>query len=422
MEFDVVIMSLYGRFHWLAQECTKLGLKVCVVDATEAMGPYAPEDWEGPFGVFKSEKLTTSQFYRLSEDDDLMPIDEGFVVWRKSGVLELQGALSAHQYRESGLSQEVHSYIGLFESTHMNDAIKEEKQNVKKQPFQRAWLAHLGHSFSSTAYVDYPQSLERGDSLPLFSKYFVHKTTRRGLIKSRRLCEDVGVTVFCLKKLLKSTVENKFLRKLTFEDVEGKTVTIEGRGFAWLLSKVESAFLNSETSSQVFKPQFPQPQWCWQRFRFQFQPCSLLKESPKAFVMIESLESPWTHENFVVMQETTREYHYDLWVRMADHRRFDKKHIEDLKARLDSVLKSRIPALVIESVEMPQSYHYSENELGPAPFVLFDETSLLSSPCENVWLGGSDTLTHQDWAGVFDKHYELYKKLETRFKSPEVTT
>src|SRR4051794_13320435 len=99
---DVAIVSAFGRGNWLAAELADLGLKVSLVDVSEALGRWTPEDWEGPFGLLKAEFLKTSQLERLNEEDYFDSVDEGFVVWLKDGPLDLKGPLTAYQMERRG--------------------------------------------------------------------------------------------------------------------------------------------------------------------------------------------------------------------------------------------------------------------------------------------------------------------------------
>ena len=46
---------------------------------------------EGPFGVFGSKRHTPSQINRLTNEGPLTLSDRGYVIWLKTGPLELKG-------------------------------------------------------------------------------------------------------------------------------------------------------------------------------------------------------------------------------------------------------------------------------------------------------------------------------------------
>ena len=57
---DVVIASAYGRGHWLASHLSEQGWRVSLLDFTKALGPYTPEDYEGPFGLLETDLVSGS--------------------------------------------------------------------------------------------------------------------------------------------------------------------------------------------------------------------------------------------------------------------------------------------------------------------------------------------------------------------------
>ena len=63
---DVVIVSAYGRGHWLAEELVKQKWTVSLFDVTGALGDWEPEDWEGPWGFFDTSDLLPTQRARLN--------------------------------------------------------------------------------------------------------------------------------------------------------------------------------------------------------------------------------------------------------------------------------------------------------------------------------------------------------------------
>ena len=54
---SVVLVSAFGRGHWLAANLVAEGIPVDLIDVTERMGVWPVEDTEGPFGFFKNEKV-----------------------------------------------------------------------------------------------------------------------------------------------------------------------------------------------------------------------------------------------------------------------------------------------------------------------------------------------------------------------------
>ena len=80
-KYDVTIVSAFGRGHWLAAELADNHFSVLLLDISESLGRWAPEDWEGPFGLLQNKSLTSSQNERLVEEDYHDNIPEGVVLW-----------------------------------------------------------------------------------------------------------------------------------------------------------------------------------------------------------------------------------------------------------------------------------------------------------------------------------------------------
>ena len=111
----VSIVSIFGRGHWLATELARKGIPVSLIDVSDSMGNWPAEDWEGPFGFFKNEKLLASQLERLIEDQEVQENAQGFSIWLESGPLEMKGPLTQHRLGER--------WVLLKHPAHVDDVI-----------------------------------------------------------------------------------------------------------------------------------------------------------------------------------------------------------------------------------------------------------------------------------------------------------
>ena len=94
---DVVIVSIYGRGNWLASELAGRGWKVSLVDVSEKMGEWEPEDCETPFGMFETSDLIPSQSTRLSDEGESVVLPNGMTILLPDGPIEFKGELTSHQ-------------------------------------------------------------------------------------------------------------------------------------------------------------------------------------------------------------------------------------------------------------------------------------------------------------------------------------
>ncbi len=108
---DAVIVSAYGRGNWLASELASRGWQVTLVDVTESLGPWAPEDAEGPFGLVEASDLLPSQKTRLLEEGEMLTADSGFTIWLKEGPIECRSELSSHNLANYEFPKSVESYL-----------------------------------------------------------------------------------------------------------------------------------------------------------------------------------------------------------------------------------------------------------------------------------------------------------------------
>jgi hypothetical protein len=147
---NVVIVSAFGRGNWMAAEIkSTLKVDVHLIDVTDSLGRWAPEDWEGPFGLFQTEQLTQSQQVRLDEEDYADATQDGFCIWLKSGPIDMRGSHSSYLLDNREVSQNVQEYIRLFETMPKKRKLELLKE-LQNAPLHKTWLAQLAHSVASS--------------------------------------------------------------------------------------------------------------------------------------------------------------------------------------------------------------------------------------------------------------------------------
>ena len=130
----IVIISVFGRGNYLASELVKMGIPVTLLDVSHHMGPWYPEDIEGPFGFFQ---ISESQWERLKSDELTLTQAEGFCLWLKTGPLQFRSLNAQHRFSALGFE---HLLAQFIEKENLN---KEQLKNLAKLPFEKKWLAHL---------------------------------------------------------------------------------------------------------------------------------------------------------------------------------------------------------------------------------------------------------------------------------------
>lgn len=400
-QVDVAVVSAFGRGNWLASECVSLGLKVALIDVSESLGRWTPEDWEGPFGFFHAESLKPSQIARLIEEDYHDAVDEGFTVWLKDGPLDLKGPLSFYLLERKGLRGPVEEYLLNFDTLE-RERLTELREEIGELGFRRTWLAHLAHQMASNVYEENAHGIGTGRPLPLFAPYFVRRVSRRGYEKSLEWLQSKNVQVHAKAKLKDLWVEGKSCAGV---EIQGSwSGALKADHFIWALTSEETKRFPDRISEQLFPRGNITSLWSWIRFRLQLRKGLFMETLPVKFVMISDLGLPWTHTNMCIAQRTVNDQDLDLWVRLPTHHRFQRSYLEQTAQELLSLLENRIPDSQPKILDMPQDHLYEYEELGPPRFPVFSAEvlkQLQTREFKNLFYDGPERWENLDWTGQF---------------------
>ncbi|MCB0419852.1 MAG: hypothetical protein KDD61_02590 [Bdellovibrionales bacterium] len=411
---DVVLVSVFGRGNWLAAELAERGLKVALVDVSSSMGRWTPEDWEGPFGLFRSEFLTPLQNARLHEEDDEDAIPDGFCLWLKSGPMDFTGPLSPFLLEQSQLSKECLDYVAQFDSL-SDDQRKKAQKILEEQSFSKKWLAYFAHSLASSKFAVSTKSLEVSRPLPLFSPHYIRRVSRRGANRSLEWLREKGVEVY-----EGATLEDLLITEGRCEGIEVRSLgsgTIHGSRFLWLLTSEETARF-SRVSRHLY-PQGPlAPDWVWMRYRVGMQENEVLNSLPDKFVIIQDIELEWVHENLCLVQKSVSSLQWDVWVRIPNAHRFRRSYVLELSEKIVALLNSKIPGALVALLDMPQDYQYDESEIGPSRHPIFSERMLKGlqrTSLKNVFFNSPENWSTLDWTGQLQSQETLCKEVVTQY-------
>jgi hypothetical protein len=412
LENDVVIVSAYGRGQWMAAELARHGHKVTLVDVSDSLGRWAPEDWEGPFGFFRSDRLSPTQVERLLEDDTPDSSSSGFTIWLKGGPLEFKGPLT--HYRLNGLcvAPLVREYLVGFSDINRAKS-KERKSEIETMPYQEVWLASFAHQLSSSRYLTNREGIKSGAPLPLFSPHLIRHATRPGYQRSLTWVEQLGARVVPKAEILDVGFNSPSLMGSVEVTSPAHQGIIKGDSFVWMLSTLETHSISERLFSKIYSGTPNQPQWFWQRTRINIEP-SLQRESlPQHFVLVETVEFPWTHENMAIVQRTSSRDNFDLWMRVPYLHRFQKSYLEVVIKKLINLLEQRLPENVITILEQPREFSFSPNDLGVARFPVYDsQIGIPKTRAKNLTVDGPEAWPGLDWVSQMEVHHRITNKLE----------
>ena len=409
---DVVIVSGFGRGHWLAYELVEQGFKVVLIDVTESLGRWAPEDWEGPFGFFQAEKLSTNQLARLSQEDYSDEVDDGFVVWSKEGPIDFKGVLSNYWMTHGEVLDKVRNYLVRFEGAKSKKDFRELQEEVFSLGFKGNWMIQLAHQLASNVFIENAQACLYGEPLPLFAPYLVRRASRRGFQKSLQWCRDKGVEVLAQAKIKDfSMVAGQWNGLEVQSEWSG---VLNGHNLVWSLSSQETQRINPEVAQQIYPSGVLAPDWVWIRYRVGLNLGIYKKTLPIKFVLIMDRELTWTHENLLLIQQTVKEEVYDVWLRIPAHSRFQRSYLEGVGVKVVESLKKKIPESEPQIQDMPQDYLYDISELGVSPFPVYSHSKLKkfkSVKLKNLHFLGPETGSRLDWTGRFEQQVKVLGQL-----------
>ncbi len=409
---DVVIVSSYGRGNWLAFELRTLGLEVILVDVSESTGRQTPEDVEGPFGYFQATQLTPSQRARLDSEDYADVIEDGFVVWLKSGPIDLRGPQAQELLARHKISAEAKSYVEKYDQlTEKNRSELTRKMN--HDTFEKTWFAQLAHSLGCPVAMSANKFLDEGRPLPLFSPYSVRRVSRLGHEKSLTWLQEKGVRV--LQKAKISDVALRGAEMLNIEVSSQWSGVLSADQFIWCLTSEETQHFSKEFVGDFFSNGVLRPEWVWLRFRFEITGEQLVSTLPVRFLVIEDESLPWSHANMMWVQKTPSSGLFDVWMRAPAVHRFQRSYHEKLATDAAQILSSRLPGAELKINEYPQEHQYDEAVLGPARHQMYSAKSWHKHSVrrfKNIHFDGPELWPMLDWNGQFEFQNKILANLK----------
>lgn len=393
--FDVIVVSAYGRGHWPAVELAGSGFSVAMIDVSESIGRWTPEDWEGPFGLFHEASWSSSKLARITEEDYMDAIPQGLTAWLPEGPYETQGPM-AYQWFGSGHTDEWQkSWLLNWSSWDANDRARQVREILKK-PFKESWWLYLSHQLASTVFLPNAQALEHGRPLSIFSPFFIRRVSRRGFQQSLEWCKKHGVHVFPSTAIADVVLEGK---QLAGVEVSGAlSGALQADKYLWCLTSQETEKVTPQGCAKLFPDGILKPEWSWVRSRWSWDLGDYESALPQHFVFLADLGLPWAHEYMMIAQKTVQEHVWDFWVRTPDHQRFQRGYSHVLLDRIEQQIKARAPHAELKLVERNQEDLYDYQELGPSRYPVYD--AMKWREFRGVKLGNIRFSSPEQWMGL----------------------
>lgn len=407
-ESPLIIVSVFGRGNWLASEAVELGIPTTLIDVSEQMGNWAPEDWEGPFGQFFPDAYSKNQRERLLYDDEFIESPMGFTLWLKDGPLELKSQVVSHRLQTLKQNEDVLGYVNGVGV-------------LKTKNYGESLIARLAHYYGSARFFSLQKALSYGYPSPLFSKFGIKMPTRRGLESGFEWLKKKGVHV----------IKNANINDISFSDknsISGievhtdRTWLYKCNHVLWLLSSEESSMMSSRVVESLFPRGVLEPTWCWMRYRVKMENSEAIKQFPLHFVVINDFELPLTHENYMVFCRTPAADQFDVWMVLPNVQRFNKSYLAEKAEAVKEVMLTRVPNLELNILEYPQEYKYTYNQVGPSRHPIFlNEKSMtfFRREIKNLVFSGPEHWVHLSQEGQFNHQQSLLNSLKIWWRKRE---
>ncbi|UXR63591.1 hypothetical protein EZJ49_10940 [Bdellovibrio bacteriovorus] len=411
----VILISAFGRGHWLAAALAKEGIKTTLVDVSTKLGVWPSEDVEGPFGFFRNERISESQSERMYSDDPFDEVSNGFTLWLKEGPFEFKGPVTKYKIDQSSLSSQVKEHLIGGGG---DKAARSLYKNLDALDFDASWILHLAHQWSGTTYTSNAKGARMGVSTPLSSSFLVRQATRNGLEKSLSWLASKGVEVIRPHQIMDVSFGGG--KSITGLELSGeKQGLFRLEQIVWMLTSEETYFLNERLGKYFFPEGALEPEWCWVRYRVGLQSCFERDRLPLHTVVIDDVDSPWTHENMMVLQRTSLPEQFDVWMRIPTVQRFNKEYLTVRSERMKNHLKERMSLTDPQILSFPQEYYYTYAQLGASRFPVFGEKQGVRrgrSSYGNLHLDGPEVWPNYNWGSYFDNHESIQSRIVTWWK------
>lgn len=356
-QFDVVIASVFGRGHWLAVELARKNLKVLLVDLSSRCGVWPVEDIEGPFGVFKLDRFSDSFLEREAHEDPWEILDQGLTVWTRPGPLEFKGPMTRFHFQRRGFDEDSLELLAKGEVT------GPQMKSRLKGDFSRDWPIVLAAQLASTRNRRLSTALNGGRLLPLAATFGVRFATRQGFLRQFEWLRREGVIVTDQSEILDLAWKSR--SEVGGLELKGEiSGVVKLEQLIWTLTGGETRFVRESLLPVLYPGGLVEPNWCWLRYRLTIEPSPETERLPLHVVLIEDLDSPWTHENLVILQKTPVKRNLDAWIRLPASQRFNVDYLREHGRRLTARFLERFPLSQVEVQDLPQEASYTTVELG----------------------------------------------------------
>jgi hypothetical protein len=407
---DVVIVSAHGKGLWLAFQLVSQGISVAYVDVSDRIGRWTFEDWEGPFGFFKTPELDKSQWDHWSGLGNHEEVEQGYTFWLPSGPLEMRGPLFDFISRRNGIREEVVEYLRGFDR--LEDSHKKALSKfIEKSHADGVWPALYAHQVGSTRYQMDRHRLTTPSPLRLFSPFYIRHLTAESIEGVRQRMVDSKINYYPHARIEDLSFAGRRLDAI--EVSSDHSGIVSGRHFVWMLTSEETKSFPERVQSPLYPKGVLSSSWCWLRYEIDLSEGPEQDVLPNYFVLAKDMHLPWTHANVCLVKRSLNRRRFYTWVRVASARRFSRTYLTEMAQLIVTSLKERLPALEINIEGMPAEYSFSTEELGAPRWPVFSEAkgAFVKAQFKNVHYGSSEEIPMLVRSEQYGLQKELFKKI-----------
>jgi len=382
----VLIVGAFNRNLMLAQDILSLDYEVDYLDLSNALGRWPAEDIEGPFGFFRSEELSSSDYDLILSGDSFYEAMNGFTFYLKTGPLEMKGPLSSYLLNKKPWIKEI----------------------------ETDWIKCFSNLYGSCLYDENQCSIEyKKNRIPLDGTFNYKLPSRVGFQKQIEYLKSKGVRVWQDTKILDISISAS---PLVSVEMQGERQGLQNYDqLIWCLTSEETSHYSEKLFQTLFASKRVEPALCWLRYRVRIDVTPEFREIPQHMVIINDLLAPWTHENQIVCIKTASAELIDLWVLQSSVQRFNKDYIQFQSQKILEVFRKKFPNSEPKISDFPQEYLYSFKELGaPRLPVFFDsiKSSKLHIKSNKVFFNSPEQWTHYFNTEVKQSYQNILKELK----------
>lgn len=407
LDSDLLIVSAFGRGNWLASEAASRGWKVTLIDVSESLGTFAPEDVEGPFGLLEASDLTLSQKNRLDEEGETVRVPGGLTLWLKDGPLEFRGELTQYLLGQKGIPLEVDEYL-RDNGLPGKESIR-ARRVLQKKSFREAWLAHFCHQVASVEVHENHVSLDSGDHWPVFAPFSVRQVTNAGLQKGLKALQTQGVNVRARARIRELTLGSDQSTTIEVQDGNSQAEVEKGRALVWMLSSLESRTCPPSVAEALYPKGAIEPDWYWSRLEFQLDGLPD-DQIPLHAIAVEDPFLPWSHANVLVLRKSREARGLDVWIKLPLHFQSQAARFAGMTDEVRDILARRFPGSQVKLSSQQDPSRVSRMVRQP----LFESATLerlQTRRLGHLFFCGPEQWEFSDWLGAYRPQNLLFQRL-----------